>query len=1301
MVQGGLRRGLTAMGVVTKPSNNLRSECKWLKENNSLQDDKQLALKVINSNALNKRPRLDRVSQDTSTSSITPLSSFSKNTQLQQRESQSPSKQKRPIPTAPRQVLNYSTQKRDRNELQCLLIQCLKSQNKMLLQRCRISESTSLSEDAKRTQIAHRIIPELSKVMSQMAALEEELSNFSQINDTSTDNTHSTAIPSPEEINPAGEILEAPKPVTAGSLSFSSNPVQSELVQVLEDDENDDMEPIVVSQKDQRKTPAMTPLSQQESESEQSKRSNSRNLRNRENSVNYKIPEHDDPFDYVMGVTEDNREASDITMDAENDVGSNYLKSDDQIEDEVHQSDLDFVVMDEDAHDSVDRSYQASQLVALSESQRQEIENDSIEMILSSPQMKETQSSHTGENVERIDLIEDDFEKDQIVEDTIMNEYEGAPFVRNMNANLSHSDLELIVSEENEEEGAEAISDSDLEKFDEERENRAQVTDIKELDDDLKIINERKLEEEDFLPTPIMVKQENPPELIPKIHNTLDNLDDDDDDLLRDIARGDQNKTVLNQPQPRYPWSDEVDHRLHQNFGLRSFRRNQLQAVNSTLAGKDVFVLMPTGGGKSLCYQLPAIVKSGKTRGTTIVISPLISLMQDQVEHLLNNNIKASMFSSRSTADQRRQTFNLFIHGLLDLVYISPEMISASEQCKKGIKKLHSDGKLARIVVDEAHCVSNWGHDFRPDYKELKYFKRTYPHVPMMALTATASEQVRLDVIHNLELKDPVFLKQSFNRTNLFYGVVRKTKQTIAEICDSINTRFVNQTGIIYCHSKNSCEQTAIQIQRNGIKCAFYHAGMEPEERLDIQRAWQNDELQVICATIAFGMGIDKPDVRFVYHYTVPRTLEGYYQETGRAGRDGKPSFCITYYTFRDVRAIQTMIQKDKNLDKDNKEKHLNKLQNVMMYCENGIDCRRKLVLSYFNEEFDAKDCHKNCDNCCNSFKVATEQRDVTEDAKKIVNLVNELQDSRVTLIYCQDIFKGSRSSKIVQAGHTELEYHAAGKSLPKSDVERIFFQLINLGILAEYSIVNNSGFASNYVKLGKRARELLRGTLPVQMQFNVTNSRPNSGLDSSVPPSLPSTSRINGKTVSSGGTNKRDNQSVEPISLNNEDEWKSTQELSELTHAYEALKETSMNAGYRMNPPVTNFLPDSALRKLVKMLPLSESEFSSIPEIGLRHAKKFKVFKKTILELRRRRNNLGNFGSGNDINTSNSIVLSEGSLPDNSAIASKFSAIDFAESQKNEEIIKQIRMSQQKPIRPAGRVSRPTYTKNRYKRRR
>lgn len=647
------------------------------------------------------------------------------------------------------------------------------------------------------------------------------------------------------------------------------------------------------------------------------------------------------------------------------------------------------------------------------------------------------------------------------------------------------------------------------------------------------------------------------------------------------------------------------------------------------------------------------------------------------------------MFSSKGTAEQRKQTFNLFIHGLLDLIYISPEMISASEQCKRAISKLHSDGKLARIVVDEAHCVSNWGHDFRPDYKELKYFKREYPDVPMIALTATASEQVRMDIIHNLELKDPVFLKQSFNRTNLYYEVKKKTKNAIFEIIDSIKTKFRNQTGIIYCHSKNSCEQTSDKLQRQGIKCAFYHAGMEPDDRLKVQKAWQADEIQVICATVAFGMGIDKPDVRFVYHFTVPRTLEGYYQETGRAGRDGKFSYCITYFSFRDVRTMQTMIQKDENLDRQNKEKHLNKLQQVMSYCDNMTDCRRKLVLSYFNEDFDSKLCHKNCDNCKNSAHVITEERDITEISKKIISLVEAIQNDRVTLIQCQDIVKGSRSSKIIQSGYTNLEQYGLGKKMSKSDIERIFFHLVTIRILQEYSIMNNGGFAASYVKVGPNSKKLLDGKLDVAMQFTSSSSAgtrtPSSNEASRPSPSRMSSSRseqmvpkpafISAKQLSSFSYRGNNTEVARPISLQNNTESRSTQELIDITAAYNKLREVSLGLGNRMNPPVMNFLSDVALKKLATILPVTPEQFSSIPSIGERQRKKFKYFKSTILNLRKNRRNISN--------NKDSIVLSNGSsIPElnsqnSSGTKSHYFSLDPDEEQYNQAIVNQLRDAQ------------------------
>lgn len=1325
--------------MVTKPSNNLRREHKWLKETSTLVDDKELVLRVINAHSLNKKVRRDppiglRETNAVITGSIKivpkgvetaqdDILADTNNQDVSTRNNgvQHHSPQHKPLrpasvsvqkPNVPHVNVAKNYQRRTNGyeslvALQKSMIDMLKLKSELLTRKCQIIESTSLSEDSKKSQLSTAINPQLSKLETKINALENEIATSSkgnQENELPIDRVdYNSSIET-------GNICDARSSLTGSSVSHSlpdmlpspagadtgrnaSLPRNSghsvpanldeDLIQVLDDDEHslgEDRAPVVLSQRSLQRAPTLTPQSQQATEEEPSEECDknndimtSRNLRAR-NNVNYKIPERDDPFDYVMGVNGNNNRnlRSDDTMEAEDDNLSDYMSTRDEDKDDaIHESDMDFVVDDRtyqtddnyysDVQDNVEESD-----ADMSMNYTGAVHSDPIEVILSSP----SKIDRFPPGVEHIDLLDDDIDKNQVVE--------GAASPITNALTMSNSDLELIASEEEDE-----LLDHELERFDDERENIGADTDIKDLDDDLKILNERKLEEDSLQAEP-QVKRE---------YSSLgkDSIGEDDD-LEDDFSLADivGRRTDSTTNDTRYPWSGEVEYRLREVFKLPGFRPHQLEAINATLSGKDVFVLMPTGGGKSLCYQLPAIVKSGKTKGTTIVISPLISLMQDQVEHLLNKNIKASMFSSKGTAEQRRQTFNLFIHGLLDLIYISPEMISASEQCKRGITKLYNDGKLARIVVDEAHCVSNWGHDFRPDYKELKYFKREYPDVPMIALTATASEQVRMDIIHNLELRNPVFLKQSFNRTNLYYEILKKTKNTIFEICDAIKTRFKGQTGIIYCHSKNSCEQVAAQMQRNGIKCAFYHAGMEPDERLTIQKAWQADEIQVICATVAFGMGIDKPDVRFVYHFTVPRTLEGYYQETGRAGRDGNFSYCIAYFSFRDVRTIQTMIQKDKNLDRENKEKHLNKLQQVMSYCDNETDCRRKLVLSYFNEDFDAKLCGKKCDNCRNSSHVMTEERDVTEESRKIVRVVESLQDSRVTLIYCQDIFKGSRSSKIVQAGHDELEYHGAGKSLQKSEIERIFFHLVTTRVLQEYSIMNNSGFAVNYVKIGPNARKLLNGKLEIKMQF--TKSTPGSRSTSAgaaVASRNNTTSEATRKTSTSKMGAKEQlrsyvygeasNVSASPISLNNDMQLHSTQELSELTFAFQKLKETSLNVGNRLHPPVANYLPDLILKKLAKILPVTEEEFAGLLDVGDKHRHKFKHFKSTIMELRKRRIGLL-VASPGDISTSaNSIVLSEGSsaISDSALIKSKYFEVGAVEAKATEEIINQIRMSQ------------------------
>lgn len=566
-----------------------------------------------------------------------------------------------------------------------------------------------------------------------------------------------------------------------------------------------------------------------------------------------------------------------------------------------------------------------------------------------------------------------------------------------------------------------------------------------------------------------------------KVHIKSDSDFSDDDDELIQLS-----KTVTTKPKKRVlPGSedfiDEVYDVLHNIFKLPDFRSNQLEAIVSTLIGKDVFVLIPTGGGKSLCYQLPALVQSGKTKGTTVVISPLISLMQDQVQHLLDKSIRAGMISSKGTSDERNATFRSLTSGQLDLVYLSPEMVNNSVRVQKVISKLYENDMLARIVVDEAHCVSSWGHDFRPDYKGMSIFKQQYPNVPIMALTATANEKVRLDIVHHLRMSNPVLLKQSFNRTNLFYEVRNKPPNFYEWVRDYVLNTQPGKTGIIYCHSKQSCETTSQKLNEWGIQCMYYHAGMDPNERFEVQTQWQQNKIQLICATIAFGMGIDKPDVRFVIHMYIPRSLEGYYQETGRAGRDGKESECIMFYSYKDARSLQSLIQRDDKLEQSARDTHLAKLRQVVQYCENQTDCRRRQVLHFFNETFDPRECQRKCDNCCS--EVVSVTRDVTEHCLNIVKMVRALQHDKVTVIHCQDVYKGSKSNKIMKLGHSNDPNHGKGKDLDRGDIERIFFHLQSEGCLLEYQVMKG-GFASTYVKLGPNSGEILDGRKRIQLSF-------------------------------------------------------------------------------------------------------------------------------------------------------------------------------------------------------------------------
>lgn len=530
----------------------------------------------------------------------------------------------------------------------------------------------------------------------------------------------------------------------------------------------------------------------------------------------------------------------------------------------------------------------------------------------------------------------------------------------------------------------------------------------------------------------------------------------------------------------QHRWSKDVKTAMRDRFHLRGFRPNQLEAINATLGGKDTFVLMPTGGGKSLCYQLPSIIGSGRTQGVTIVISPLLSLMQDQVTHLQALKVQALLVNGEVTLEHRRLVLDSLrdpqVEKYIQLLYITPEMISKSQQFSNAFGDLHRRKKLARIVIDEAHCVSQWGHDFRPDYKLLGGVRQQFGGVPVMALTATATENVKVDVIHNLGMQGCEVLTQSFNRPNLNYTVKRKgrAQEVLEDIVKTINGSYRNQSGIIYCLSRQNCEKIAKKLRdEHHLKAEHYHAGMDPEAKNLVQKNWQAGVNKIIVATIAFGMGIDKPDVRFVIHHTIPKSLEGYYQETGRAGRDGKRSGCYLYYGYSDTTALKRMID-DGDGSPEQKERQRGMLRNVIQFCENKSDCRRVQILGYFSESFESEKCNSACDNC--RAQDLFETKDFTHLARSAISLVKRFKkEDKMTLLHCVDVFRGAKGKKIGELKH--LEEFGAGSSLERGDVERLFYRLLSEDAIAEHSHVNKMGFAQQYLIVSALSLSYLHGS--------------------------------------------------------------------------------------------------------------------------------------------------------------------------------------------------------------------------------
>lgn len=586
---------------------------------------------------------------------------------------------------------------------------------------------------------------------------------------------------------------------------------------------------------------------------------------------------------------------------------------------------------------------------------------------------------------------------------------------------------------------------------------------------------------------------------------------------------------------------------LREHFGFHSFKRLQRPAIESILAGRDTFVVMPTGGGKSLCYQLPAILLDG----VTVVISPLIALMKNQVDLIRSYNVRvevAHFLNSSLTPRQQRQVIEDVLAGKTKLLYLAPETLAKEET-----REVLGRTKIAFVAVDEAHCISEWGHDFRPEYRQIRpLIDSTGQQVPIMALTATATEKVREDIIRNLKMRDPTILIDTFNRPNIYYEVRPKPplKQQIAEIVSFIKGQR-GRSGLIYCMQRRTTVRVAEWLKANGIRAEAYHAGLPPKVRNRRQDMFMNDEIQVMVATIAFGLGIDKPDIRFVIHFDFPRSLESYYQETGRSGRDGLPATCIAYFSYKDLDRLETYLRTKPYTERN---VGLMLLDEVRDYAETGM-CRRKYLLHYFGEEFKEENCG-NCDNCLNPVQ----WEEVSEETILLLSTLHQIERNNPTASQLADILLGRDSYDIKQFEYFRLKEFGKGRHREEHFWHALLRRCMVLGLVERnWSVIGA-------FRLTSKGKQFLSSPTKVEMP----RARRLPDISSSV-------------LMSGNGSSGALDQTL-----------------------YEMLRDLRKRVAKEHGVPPFVVFQDQALEEMATFYPLTLEELSSITGVNMSKAQKF-----------------------------------------------------------------------------------------------